>query len=85
MERINYNGPKETKALHAWAAKQSKSKKYVLVSVVFGDVIASRWDKLPSSDHAANDWRGGYWYDGQRKEWSEARKIKAQNAGQTND
>lgn len=30
-------------------------------------------------------WRGGYWYDGQRKEWSEARKIRAQNAGQTND
>lgn len=85
MERINYTGPQETKALHAWAAKQSKGKKYVMVSVVFGDVIARRADKLPSSSHAANDWRGGYWFDGQRKEWSDARKIRAQNACQTND
>ena len=85
MEQLNYSGPQNLNALHAWAAKQSKGKKYVLVSVVFCAVIARRADKLPRSDHAANDWRDGYWYDGQRKTWSEGRKIKAQNAGQTND
>ena len=47
MERLSYSGPQNLNALHAWAAKQSKGKKYVMVSVVFSAVIARRTDKLP--------------------------------------
>ena len=85
MEKLTYTGPQNVKALSAWAAEQSKGKKYVLVAVVFSDVVARRASKLPSSAHSANDWPNGYWHDGCHKKWSEGRKIRAQNACQTRD
>ena len=85
METLNYQGPANLAVLHKWAAKQSEKGGYVVFSIVFGQVIASRRDALPSSDHAANDWPVGYWHKGAHKEWSEARRIRSQNAGMTND
>lgn len=85
MERIAYTGKPNSTALRLWAAKQSKGGKYVFFAVVFSEVYAYRANRLPYSDHTANDYPAGYWHNGQHRDWSNARKIRAQNAGQTND
>ena len=85
MERLVYTGLSNIESLDKWAKQQSTGKKYVVATIVFGEVMAWHCQKLPLSAHAANDWRLGYWYDGERREWSIERKIRAQNAGQTND
>ncbi len=89
MQKLNLGNRKFKSFAEAknTAAKLSarSPRAYFFMSVIFDQVDIFQGDHLPYSDHAANDWPLGYWKAGQAHRWSEARVIRAQNAGETCD
>jgi len=62
------------------AASKKHAGSYILAYVDFGLASIFKADKLPTNAYASDDWRAGYWKDGKRFKWSEARIAAAQRA-----
>lgn len=78
-ERNWKNTAQVSNAVRRMSANSPRS--YFFVSIIFSCVDVFESDKLPASDHSAHDWPLGYWHAGEHKAWSDARKVRAQNAG----
>lgn len=82
--RIAYTGARTSEALNAFCKENSKGC-YVVASTGFCETFVYKLDKLPKSNYAPSDYPNGYYKDGKKVQWSAARLIASQNAGQTRD
>ena len=62
------------------AASKKYPNDYILAYVDFSLATIFKTNKLPSNAYASDDWKAGYWKDGKRFKWSEARIAAAQRA-----
>jgi hypothetical protein len=62
------------------AASKKHAGSYILAYTDFGLATIFKTDKLPTNAYASDDWKAGYWKDGKRFKWSEARIAAAQRA-----
>ena len=62
------------------AASKKYPNDYILAYVDFSLATIFKTNKLPTSAYASDDWRAGYWKDGKRFKWSEARIAATQRA-----
>ena len=62
------------------AASKKHAGSYIFAYVDFGLANIFKADKLPTNAYASDDWKLGYWKDGVRYAWSEARIAAAQRA-----
>jgi len=62
------------------AASKKHAGSYILGYVDFGLASIFKADKLPTNAYASDDWKAGYWRNGVRYKWSEARIAAAQRA-----
>ena len=62
------------------AASKKHTGSYILAYVDFGLATIFKADKLPTNAYASDDWTAGYWRNGVRYKWSEARIAAAQRA-----
>lgn len=83
-EILSYKGDKNSVDVDAFCKKQSHGC-YIYYSTFFGDVLVIKTLRLIISKYAPSDYPNGYYHNGQKFQWSEARKIACQNAGMTRD
>lgn len=62
------------------AASKKYPNDYILAYVDFSLATIFKTNKLPTNAYASDDWKAGYWKDGKRFKWSEARIAAAQRA-----
>ena len=62
------------------AASKKHAGSYIFAYVDFGLASIFKADKLPTNAYASDDWKAGYWRNGVRYKWSEARIAAAQRA-----
>jgi len=78
-ERVRITSDAELDKI-ATAASQKHSGSYILAYVDFGEATLFKTDRLPTNAYASDDWKAGYWRNGVRYKWSEARIAAAQRA-----
>lgn len=86
FQNVEYTGESTQESVDLFCKKLSlEDGCFVFYTTIFGEAIVTKRDKLPTTGYAATDYPNGYYSKGKKCEWSDARKIKAQNMGQTRD